>query len=343
MADLKSYKSFRDFLEAHRVGDLLKAEADREPLIFVKSTDRVPEVLKVLCDKHISAVPVFDEDTKEWVGIVEMLDFVTVVTLLSNVKSLVDAFSTSGPVPEADYVDQEAKVIMDCQVGEFASQQDLPKRNPLRFFDIDHSLEQLMAIFSKELNKHRVCVKDGDEVVAVLSQFGVLKFLHGVLPNYPHMASKKLSEWHSLSDNVLFVLESDSAIDAFNLLIEKKVTGLAVVNDDGKLVGSISASDLKGSTGKDLFSNLKLSVRDYLKKAAAFFGREGVPVAVSSEATLTEIMDLLIKNHLHRLFVVDEAGKPIQVLSLTDIITFLWASWTEEEVALYAAAHPEAQ
>jgi hypothetical protein len=41
------------------------------------------------------------------------------------------------------------------------------------------------------------------------------------------------------------------------------------------------------------------------------------------------------------LFVVDEDGKPIQVLSLTDIITFLWASWTEEEMKLYAEAHSD--
>jgi hypothetical protein len=67
-------------------------------------------------------------------------------------------------------------------------QHDIPKRNPLRFFDIDHTLEQLMALFSKELNKHRVCVKEGNEVVAVISQFGVLQFLHGILPKYPHMA-----------------------------------------------------------------------------------------------------------------------------------------------------------
>jgi CBS-domain-containing membrane protein len=87
----------------------------------VKSTDRVPQVLKLLCDKRISAVPVYDDEKKDWVGIVEMLDFVTVVTLLSNVKSLVDSFSVSGPVPEADYVDQEAKVIFACEVGEFAS------------------------------------------------------------------------------------------------------------------------------------------------------------------------------------------------------------------------------
>jgi CBS domain-containing protein len=66
---------------------------------------------------------------------------------------------------------------------------------------------------------------------------------------FPHtktlLSNKKLSEWHALSDNVLFVQESDIAVDAFNMLIEKRVTGLAVVNEVGKLVGSISASDLK--------------------------------------------------------------------------------------------------
>ena len=48
------------------------------------------------------------------------------------------------------------------------------------------------------------------------------------------------------------------------------------------------------------------------------------PLAVCRpDSTLGELLGLLAGRHLHRLFVVDDEGRPVGVVSLTDILTLL--------------------
>jgi hypothetical protein len=53
-----------------------------------------------------------------------------------------------------------------------------------------------------------------------------------------------------------------SAIDGFERMETQSVSGLAVLNDEGQLVGNLSASDLRGM-GRHEFGDLLMSVEDF--------------------------------------------------------------------------------
>ncbi len=49
------------------------------------------------------------------------------------------------------------------------------------------------------------------------------------------------------------------------------------------------------------------------------------PISCTIADTLPEVVKKLTEKHVHRIFVVDEAGLPVGVLSLCDIVTALRA------------------
>jgi len=101
---------------------------------------------------------------------------------------------------------------------------------------------------------------------------------------------------------------------------------VAVVDDDGSLIGNFSASDLKGKgvtdygEGSDPFGSLIMPVFQFLKHG----GMSTFPVGTVKPTTAFSLVLLkLIAMRVHRLWVVDENSHPIGVITLTDVMQAL--------------------
>jgi len=153
----------------------------------------------------------------------------------------------------------------------------------------------------------------------------------------------KVADLWPESKPVCAIKSDELVITAFQQISRDHVSGLAVVNQEGKLVGNISASDIKHAGLNYYFSHipalvydLSLPIEDFLKIPPAdspFFGRNQTPdlfpVTVKKEDTLGRVLQLLstsfrtssfARTHIHRVFVVDEEGKPIREISDGDVI-----------------------
>jgi len=108
-------------------------------------------------------------------------------------------------------------------------------------------------------------------------------------------------------------------------MVIQSVTGLPVINDEEILVGSLSSSDLKGSKEENLFTDLNLSVADFLASRIGEFKRDDISLLVSCtmDDTIQDIVQRMVSRHIHRIFIVDNNNKLIGVLSLCDIIQIL--------------------
>lgn len=61
------------------------------------------------------------------------------------------------------------------------------------------------------------------------------------------------------------IKSSDLALTAFNLMWSKQISGVAVVDDDGSMVGNLSLRDIRALVSiHDQFNNLSLTALDYL-------------------------------------------------------------------------------
>jgi len=106
-------------------------------------------------------------------------------------------------------------------------------------------------------------------------------------------------------------------------MFDHQVSGLPVVDEENKVIASISASDLKASTEKTLIFDVHTPLREYLSNCNRLFKKDpnSKPITCTIKSTLCEVIAKLVKNHIHRIFVVDDNNTLIGVLSLCDVIT----------------------
>jgi len=311
-------EAWKKFLSQTKTQDLLEPHFK---LLFARSDDTVLTTLKLLQENNILSVPVFDEKEKKWLGLVDVFDILTVLVFMSDLKTLIDIASQK-EVDWYQFINNEMKVLQEENVATILNSSE---RNPWCPVSRLLPLHSLMDMFSKDLNLHRVPIVDDDgNVIGLVTQSKVINFLYKNVDQFPDTAAIKVKD--SFVPSTVISIEADkTALDAYRLMVSNKVSGVAVVDKEGKLFGSISASDLKGSLESNLFHDLYLPIALYLEKGTPEFQRNlsQSPVSCTLETNIYELLHKLASNHIHRLFVVDSDRKPIGVYSLCDIISMM--------------------
>ncbi len=134
--------------------------------------------------------------------------------------------------------------------------------------------------------------------------------------------------------DVVAVSPTDTLNEALTIMVENRVSALPVTDGKDRCLGVISATDLLGLT-KDLGDELnalshigglarsllveKLSESDLLTQPVQGLMTEQV-VKIGPDDTLAKAASLLVRNHIHRLAVVDHGNHVLGVLSTMDIL-----------------------
>lgn len=311
--------AWKEFLLSTRSGDLVPADFK---LIFVPSTAVIPEVIKVLVKNNISSVPVMDVETNQFSGLIDMIDLLTLVVATAEAKELVDVLCRN-QVDWETFIQTELQVFRDQTIADMTN---ISERNPWAPVWEGFPLSSLLDMFSKNVNLHRVPIIDGDgNVVGLVSQSRVLEFLHKNIDKFPDADITVDSFWKPGHQPLVSVPIQEDAITAFKQMFDFRVSGLPVVDSDNKIVGSISASDLKGSTEETLFSDVKRPLKDYLANCSRYFKRDpsSKPITCTINDTLKGVMAKLIEHRIHRIFITDDDNTLEGVLSLCDVISVL--------------------
>lgn len=139
-----------------------------------------------------------------------------------------------------------------------------------------------------------------------------------------------------MSTKVVTVSPSTSVRDIAGLMVERHVSGLPVLNDNGTLVGMVSEGDLlrrpEIGTQKhrrrwvSFFSGVDEQAREFTKSHALRAGdvmTEQV-IHVSEETPLGEVVGLMEKHNIKRLPVLSD-GKLVGIVSRADLLRALAA------------------
>jgi CBS domain-containing protein len=123
--------------------------------------------------------------------------------------------------------------------------------------------------------------------------------------------------------NVVAVDQNEKVTKALELIKEKKVSAVAIVDESGVLVGNFSASDLKLlGYGSDVTAVARpdQTLKNFVAKVRKILGDGKYPISVERQATTSAVIKEFTKTNVHRIYVVDDEKKPVGVISLVDII-----------------------
>jgi len=96
---------------------------------------------------------------------------------------------------------------------------------------------------------------------------------------------------------------------------------MPIIDNEGRLIGSFSASDIKSCLDGELLKFLWCPLKSLIEQAQKHWNRSDDFLITCEEGdSIEHIMQLMVDNHIHRMFKVDENYQPQRVVSLRDIL-----------------------
>ncbi|XP_035229071.1 5'-AMP-activated protein kinase subunit gamma-1-like [Stegodyphus dumicola] len=206
------------------------------------------------------------------------------------------------------------------------------KTKPLVSIGPDASL--LDAIKTLIQNKvHRLPVIDPctGNVLYVITHKRILKFLFLYYHELPHPSymNKKLGDLKiGTYDQIATAKTSTPVITALNEFVDRRVSALPVVDDQGKVVDIYAKFDVINLAAEKTYNNLDITVKKALEHRDQYF--EGVLKCTLND-TFSAVLERIVKAEVHRLVVVDNEDNVIGMISLSDILSYLVLRHTEEK------------
>ncbi|KAK9054664.1 hypothetical protein SSX86_025743 [Deinandra increscens subsp. villosa] len=362
MMGVKSDSIIQPTVEPQRLKDKKVKElvADNRRLVEVPYTATIAHTLNTLVANQVVAVPVAappghwigaggsmilesDKHTgavrKHYIGMVTMLD------ILCHIAGDGSDGGGGGGDEESD-MEGRMSVAVSSVIGHCLESLSLWTLNP------GTSILDCMEVFSKGIHRALVPLDSNMENVAgvelvesastyrMLTQMDLIKFLNGHEPELKHVFDRKLQDLSIVVEPIFGVTGHTKVIDAIKSMRAGSLNAVPIVestnpatedhsqlvNGKGrKVIGTFSATDLRGCPVSQLRTFLPASVMEYtnslLSVSAHMAGSSPKElVTCYGESRLGEAVGKSVVNHVHRVWVVDHGGLLQGLVSLTDMI-----------------------
>ncbi|OIW03859.1 hypothetical protein TanjilG_30135 [Lupinus angustifolius] len=295
----------------------------------------------VECDKQSGTA------RKHYIGMVTMLDIVAHI-------AGDDHFSNGDNDDVIKDLDQRMSVPVSSIIGHSFEGLSLWTLNP------NTSLLDCMEVFSKGIHRAMVPVDGemenvtcGVELVEaassyqMLTQMDVLRFLKdnagGELQS---ILARSVQDLGAETEKIYAITENTKLVDAIKCLKSAMLNAVPIVRasdlreDDHrqlingrcrKLIGTFSASDLRGCYLATLKSWLGMKALTFTEEVATsplFTASETERsetcrrelVTCNAESPIYDVIEKAVTKHVHRVWVVDQQGLLVGVVSLTDVV-----------------------
>jgi len=125
---------------------------------------------------------------------------------------------------------------------------------------------------------------------------------------------------------VLSLPKTHSVIDTFRLMDTKKRSGIALIDENERLVGTTTGKDLGLFIKNPTLNVLHSQIFEYLKEVRQTQINIRAPlIAVFGTDKVSKVVGLIAATKVHRVYVVDgeETYKCKKVISITDILGYI--------------------
>eukprot|EP00049_Salpingoeca_infusionum_P000770 m.42280 g.42280 ORF g.42280 m.42280 type:complete len:463 (+) comp10669_c0_seq3:338-1726(+) len=286
-------------------------------IVVLKSTDSILDAVRTLSDKHILSAPVRDmsqPDEASWSDkYLGMLDMVGVVFHMLESLDV-----GAEPVSFADEVEKVTR-FRHTTIAEAVS---FARFGPFVPVDKDAGtlLDCMLLCGHHAIRRVPVVTTPAGDLANIITQSALVQTLHANLSRFQNVASKTLRELGLGDKGMLFSVHvSDPLKSAFQLIKERDISGVPVLDDSGSICGNISARDVRLIvTSSKIFKLLNMPIQTYLEVVND--GVEHSAITCKPTDTLEHVIQQLVHSRIHRVYVVNEHSHPLRVVSLRNVL-----------------------
>jgi CBS domain-containing protein len=287
-----------------------------DDVITIQSRTHVPDAVKALVEYGISSAPVLD-DFGKCIGLFDMADVLDfVLKIFEETSPLGDNFMAQ--------LEQTTRMCIEpCSTVVGSSKRD-------KYFPVSLETPMIDAITLLDThNLHRVPVVDSTgQITTLITQSGVLQWFAYNMERLGPVIKQRVHDIQLGYKPVVMINGNEPAFDAFKLMAKRGISSVAVVDQQLRMLGVVSTSDLKGVTSDPVLINrLHLPTISYM----TLLYPQGThpPVVCSVRDSVEHVMNTMVSRKVHRVYLVDtdkepaQAQQPVGIISLRDVIHVL--------------------
>ncbi|RKP19501.1 CBS-domain-containing protein [Rozella allomycis CSF55] len=293
-----------NYLKAITCYDILPVNSK---LIFLDTSLLVKKALYALLQNGVRAAPLWDQGKRAIVGILTATDFLQLILYFYD---------------NATEFDQVRDQMNNLTIKQIRDQKIIPVGPEIfRVYPTNSVFDAANSIINYKV--HRLLLMDPtaleNTVISFMTPYRIINFLS---VNFPHLPFFKrtieelgIGTFH----NVAKLTASTPIIEAVRMFVNRHVSALPVVDEDGILIDVYEKYDLMVLAKGDQITNYDQPLQEALLSRSEIF--EGIHTCRKTD-TLESILLLLRRVTAHRFIVVGERNKLEGVLSLSDILKF---------------------
>lgn len=298
------------------------------PVMTIQRDEPLPRVFRKLATEGFTSAPVLDYDGKTYIGFLSLLDLVKFTTNLfwgNTEEAWLDFWSKQEKFQET--LVEDVMKFPDEWMRDPAA--PIPKQMS-HYWATEHFVAN---------NIHRTAIvnRKTKRVENIMTQSMILSFLRQHKDKLGSLRYKRVRDFDDrFTKDVISCIDTEKAINAFNKMVDEKISGLAIVNASGELVNALSLKDLRGvGVNGENFFRLFRTIREYKRKCLEDFPKRAtwvhysnkdVPLSglyVTEDSTFEDILRIMDDGNIHRVFVCNVVrGKPYpkKVISQREIL-----------------------
>ncbi|EFA82980.1 hypothetical protein PPL_03758 [Heterostelium album PN500] len=270
--------------------------ASKREIVVTHKDESLHSIFNKLLNNNILSCPVLKQG-ELFYGMIDLLDIL---------KFIVDEVGKSN----VDKLKNDQQII-NRHLKKITSLFDLEEFKTTKLSPGTTMFSAFEVLSKQGINRIAV-VDDRDEIIDIITEFDLI---HWVYENCDRLGSRryrKVGDMSAANQYVMSVLEDEQVIDAFKLIKIMGVGGVAVIKEDGTLVGNLSSRDIKkiGKNGENW--------KRMFQPVFEFIDRE--PITCSVESSLEDILEIFVSKSVHRVYIVDNMFKTQGVITLRDLI-----------------------
>jgi len=126
------------------------------------------------------------------------------------------------------------------------------------------------------------------------------------------------------TNHVITLNQDDTTYSAFRTIIEKRISGVAITDQTGKLVGNLSIKDIRLVVDKCPNLELNTPISEFLKDIQQVDPKlHSRPVTCEPKDAIITVVHILNASKMQSIFIVDYTGRPVGVISLGDVCKYI--------------------
>uniref|UniRef100_A0A8C2WYL4 Protein kinase, AMP-activated, gamma 3a non-catalytic subunit n=1 Tax=Cyclopterus lumpus TaxID=8103 RepID=A0A8C2WYL4_CYCLU len=282
---------YMNFMKSHSCYDAIPTSCK---LVIFDTKLQVKRAFYALVANGLRAAPLWDSKLQRFVGMLTITDFINILHCYYR-------------SPMVRMTELQYHVYLKC------SDHILISISPeASLFDAIYSLLKYKI--------HRLPVMDPESgnVLHILTHKRILKFLHIFVIPKPAFMGRQIQELGiGTFRNIATVQQTATLYEALAIFVERRVSALPVVDEQGKVVSLYSRFDVINLAAQKSYNNLDMPMQEVIRRRSSFV--EGVIKCYPYE-TLETIIDRIVNAEVHRLVLVDRADVVKGIISLSDLL-----------------------